>query len=248
MKALVRRPSPRLHAGLLTHIDRRPVDVDLAMRQWHEYVGALQSVGWETVEVKSAPDHPDSVFIEDALVCWRDTALITRPGAGERRGETAGAHEAADQLGLRTVEIAAPETLDGGDVLKIGQRFYIGVGGRTSRGACDQVSSLLDVEVVPVPVTKVLHLKSAVTALPDGTVIGYPPLVDDTGVFDRFLPVPEEPGSHVVIVDDSTVLMASSAPRTVYLLEERGLRVITVDISEFEKLEGCVTCLSVRVR
>ena len=98
------------------------------------------------------------------------------------------------------------------------------------------------------PLTKVLHLKSAVTALPDGTVIGYRPLVDDENVFRSFLDVPEEGGAHVVVLDDETVLMSAHAPRTAAILRDRGLTVVTVDISEFEKLEGCVTCLSVRVR
>jgi dimethylargininase len=99
-----------------------------------------------------------------------------------------------------------------------------------------------------VPLTRVLHLKSAVTALPDGTVIGYGPLVDDASAFAAFLAVPEEGGAHVVVLDDQTVLMSAHAPRTARLLVGRGLTVVPVDISEFEKLEGCVTCLSVRVR
>jgi dimethylargininase len=94
----------------------------------------------------------------------------------------------------------------------------------------------------------VLHLKSAVTALPDGTVIGYGPLVDDASAFAAFLAVPEEGGAHVVVLDDQTVLMSAHAPRTAQLLAGRGLTVVPVGISEFEKLEGCVTCLSVRVR
>lgn len=248
MKALVRRPSPRLAEGLLTHIDHRPVDADVALVQWDGYVAALDTVGWDPVEVAPAPDHPDSVFVEDALVCWGNTALVTRPGAQERRGEIVGAQRAAADLGLRVVRIAAPDTLDGGDVLKIADRFYIGVGRRTTVGACEQVAELLGVEVIPVPANKVLHLKSAVTALPDGTVIGYPPLVEDPSLFEQFLPVPEEPGSHVVVVDDRTVLLAASAPQTAAMLTERGLDVVTVEIGEFEKLEGCVTCLSVRVR
>jgi dimethylargininase len=108
--------------------------------------------------------------------------------------------------------------------------------------------SSLGYTVVAVPLTKVLHLKSAVTALPDGTVIGYLPLVDDPKIFDRFLSVPEEGGAHVVKLTDDTVLMAASAPQTAELIENLGYRVISVDISEYEKLEGCVTCLSVRVR
>ncbi len=93
-----------------------------------------------------------------------------------------------------------------------------------------------------------LHLKSAVTALPDGTVIGYPDLVDDDSVFDRFLPVPEPGGAHVVLVGDDRLLMSASAPRSAEMFTDLGYRPIEVDISEFEKLEGCVTCLSVRVR
>lgn len=93
-----------------------------------------------------------------------------------------------------------------------------------------------------------LHLKSAVTALPDGTVVGFDPLVDDPAAFPAYLPVPEEPGAHVVLLDGETVLMSTAAPRTRALYEERGLRVVAVDISEYEKLEGCVTCLSVRLR
>ncbi len=102
--------------------------------------------------------------------------------------------------------------------------------------------------MLSVSLTKVLHLKSAVTALPDATVIGYPPLVDEPAVFSTFLGVPEEAGSHVVLLGDSRLLMSAAAPRTAALLEGRGYQPIPVDISEFEKLEGCVTCLSVRLR
>lgn len=247
MRALVRRPSPRLAEGLITHIDRVPMDVDLAHQQWDGYVEALRSVGWQTIEVEPAPDHPDSVFVEDSLVWWDGTAVVTFPGAVERRGEILGAEAAARELGANVVHIEPPDTLDGGDVLKIGDRFYVGVGGRTTLGACEQLAQLLRVRVIPVPTTKVLHLKSAVTALPDGTAVGYLPLVDDSSVFDHFLAVPE-PGAEVVVIDEETVLMATSAPRSRKLFEDRGLQVIAVDISEFEKLEGCVTCLSVRLR
>ena len=149
------------------------------------------------------------------------------------------------------VSIEAPGTLDGGDVLKHGGTVWVGIGGRTNRAGIDQLASYLEpygARVVAVPVEKVLHLKSAVTALPDGTVLGYPPLVDDPAVWPSFLEVPEEPGAHVVLLDSDLVLMSTSAPRTRALLEERGLRVVAVDIGEYEKLEGCVTCLSVRLR
>jgi dimethylargininase len=102
--------------------------------------------------------------------------------------------------------------------------------------------------VVAVPVSKVLHLKSAVTALPDGTVVGHIPKMDMPSLFGRFLPVPEESGAHLVLLGGSKLLMAASAPRTAELLAGLGHEPVVVDISEFEKLEGCVTCLSVRLR
>jgi dimethylargininase len=251
LRALVRRPSPRLADGLLTHLDRSPVDADLALRQWEGYVAALAAGGWEVVEVPAAEDCPDSAFVEDTVVVYDDLAVISRPGAVERRPETAGTKQTLAGLGYRIARIEEPGTLDGGDVLKHDGKVWVGLGGRTNRAGLDQLADLLGplgAEVVGVPVSRVLHLKSAVTALPDGTIVGFEPLVDDVAAWDRFQPVPEEPGSHVVLLGGQTVLMSSAAPRSRELFEERGLRVVAVDIGEFEKLEGCVTCLSVRLR
>jgi dimethylargininase len=250
-KALVRRPSPRMAEGLVTHIERSPIDTHLAMRQWQGYVDALTDAGWEAVEVEPAADCPDSAFVEDAVVVYGDLAVVTRPGAEERRPEVLGAEKSVRDAGYRVVHIEAPGTLDGGDVLKFGGKVYVGRGGRTNDEGIRQLRehlAPLAAEVVTVPLTKVLHLKSAVTALPDGTVIGYEPLVDDPGAFDKFLAVPEEPGSHVVLLDDDRLLMSSRAPRSADLFRGLGYEVVAVDIGEFEKLEGCVTCLSVRMR
>lgn len=247
MIALVRRPGPRLAEGLITHIERHAVDAALAARQWQSYVDVLTEAGWQVVEVAPADDCPDAVFVEDPVVVYGKTAVLARSGAPERRAETEDVEKALAGYDIRRIE--APGTLDGGDVLKIGDTIYVGRGGRTNDDGIRQLAAHLPgATVVPVPVTKVLHLKSAVTALPDGTVIGYPPLVDDPSAFPKFLAVPEEGGAHVVLLGEDRVLMAASAPETAALLESRGLRPVTVDISEFEKLEGCVTCLSVRLR
>jgi dimethylargininase len=249
--ALVRPPSPNLAEGVVTHIDRAAIDTDLADSQWDDYVAALADNGFTTVEVDAAPDLADSVFVEDAVVVFGGLAVIANPGHESRRGEIVAAEASVTALGLEIARIESPGTLDGGDVLKVGSTVYVGRGGRTNAEGIRQLRAILSgrgCTVVPVPVTKVLHLKSAVTALPDGTVIGYPPLVDDPAVFDRFLAMPEEGGAHVVVLADDTVLMAASAPQSVALVESLGYRVVVVDISEFEKLEGCVTCLSVRVR
>jgi dimethylargininase len=248
---LVRRPSSRLAEGLVTHIERQPVDVELAMRQWDDYVAALVDAGWEIIQVPPMEECPDGVFIEDDVVMYGDRAVVARPGADERKPETAAIADLLGALGYDVVSIEAPGTLDGGDVLKHEGTVWVGIGGRTNRSGIKQLADHLapyGARVIPVPITKVLHLKSAVTALPDGTVVGYEPLVDDSGVWPSFLGVPEPSGSHVVLLGGDRVLMSADAPGSKKLFEERGLDVVAVDISEFIKLEGCVTCLSVRLR
>lgn len=185
--ALIRRPSPRLADGLVTHIEREPVDVKLAERQWDDYVAALHGAGWQTHEVDRADDCPDAVFIEDTMVVYGDVAVIARPGADERKPETAAAEAKVAELGYTIKHIEAPGTLDGGDVLKFGGTVWVGRGGRTNDEGIAQLAAHLEplgARVVTVPLTKVLHLKSAVTALPDGTVVGYEPLVDDASVWE----------------------------------------------------------------
>lgn len=248
--ALVRAPGPRLADGLVTHIERAEVDLVGARLQWEGYVDALRASGWAIAEVDGIDECPDAVFIEDAAVVFGDRAVLTRPGATSRVAEVAGVRLPLAQCGLDVVELSAG-MLDGGDVLKIGSDVWVGVGGRTNAAGIASLASLIEPygwRVRPVQVTKVLHLKSAVTALPDGTVIGFPPLVDDPAVFERFREVDEESGSHVVITGPHRLLMAASAPRTAAKLRADGYEVDVVDISEYEKLEGCVTCLSIRVR
>lgn len=249
--ALIRRPSPRLAEGIVTHIDRQPVDVSLAYVQWDAYVTALKSQGWVLCEVPVLESAPDSVFIEDTVVMYRGTAIIARPGNDARKPETAAVETMVRELGCRIARIEAPGTLDGGDVLKVADTIYVGLGGRTNRAGIEQFSHIVEplgAQVITVPVTKVLHLKSAVTALPDGTIIGWDDAVDDASVFSNYRAMPEESGAHVVVIDEKTLLMAADAPRSADLLRSLGYQVICVDISEYEKLEGCVTCLSVRLR
>jgi dimethylargininase len=248
--AIVRRPAETLAGGIVTFIERQPLNVELAKRQWDGYVAALHRSGWPTVVIDGDDAMPDCVFVEDAVVMFGDLAVITNPKQPTRNPEIAAVRRTIDELGLDATAITEG-TLDGGDVLKVGSQVYVGLSGTTDAKAIDQLARILGPRgytVTPVPLTKALHLKSAVTALPDGTVIGYEPVVDDPGLFPSFLAVPEEPGAHVVILDDDLLLMSAAAPRTEELLVDRGYRLEPVDVSEYEKLEGCVTCLSVRVR
>ena len=250
-RLLVRRPSRLLAEGELTHLGRVPVDPALAARQWEAYVAVFRSRGWDVHEVAPAESQADGVFVEDAVVVFDDLAVLCRAGAPSRRGEAPTVRAAIEATGLEVAEIEAPATLDGGDVLKVGRTVYVGASSRTNADGTAQLRALVEPRgwhLVEVPVTKVLHLKSAVTALPDGTLVGFEPLVDDPALFPRFLGVPEEHGTAVVVLDPATVLMSADAPRTAALLRERGLEVVTTPVTEFEKLEGCVTCLSVRVR
>jgi len=236
---------------LVTHLERTPVDVGLAAEQWKGYVDALRGSGWEIVEVSAADDCPDAVFIEDTVVMFDDLAVITRPGAPSRVSETAAVEKMIAELGYEIAHIEPPGTLDGGDVWKVDRVVYVGLGGRTNATGIELLASIVEPKgwhVVAVPVTKVLHLKSAVTALPGGTIGGWPAAVDDATVFDRFLPTPEESGAHVVVLDATHLLIAADCPQSAEIYRSMGYELVVVDIGEFEKLEGCVTCLSVRLR
>ena len=244
---LVRPPSSRLAEGIVTHIARAAVDVALARAQHAAYAEALAASGWMIEQVPAAEDCPDSVFIEDTVVLCADLAVLARPGASARRAEVPGVAGIIRSLGLRTAQIHEPGTLDGGDVLQVGQTVYVGRGGRTNGEGIRQLRALLAPlgrTVIAVPLDKVLHLKSAVTALPDGTFLLLPRLVP-AELFPAVRPVQEEGGCHVVPLGGDRVLIAASAPRTAELLDDLGFTTVVVDISEFEKLEGCVTCLSV---
>jgi len=248
--ALVRRPSSRMEQGITTHIDRVPADSGRAARQHAAYVDAVAAAGWSTREVAPADELPDCAFVEDTVVVIGDLAVLARPGAPERRPEVAGTEAVVRALGLAVARIEAPGTLDGGDVLQVGPTVYIGRGGRTNGEGIRQLrrhAATRGRTVVPVRLHRVLHLKSAVTALPDGTFVAFDTALFDTAPFPTMRVVPEEAGSHVVLMGDGTILMGASAPRSAEMFDDLGFDVVAVDIGEFEKREGCVTCLSVLV-
>jgi dimethylargininase len=248
--ALVRRPSSRMADGITTHIHRVPADGGLAAQQHAAYVDAIAGTGWTIREVPEADDLPDCAFVEDTVVVIDDLAVLTRPGAAERRDEVAGTADTIGPLGLEVVRIEAPGTLDGGDVLQAGRTVYVGRGGRTNGEGIRQLrrhAATRGRSVVAVPLHAVLHLKSAVTALPDGTFVAHDRSLFDAAPFPTMRRVPEEAGSHVVPTGGGTIVMAASAPRSAALFDDLGFDVVTVDIGEFEKREGCVTCLSVLV-
>jgi dimethylargininase len=245
--ALVREPGPLLAGGIVTYLTRTGVDLARAREQHAGYAAALGRAGWRVVTMPAADDCPDAVFVEDTVVVVDDLAVITRPAAPQRRPEIQGTEVAVSSLGLRIARITEPGMLDGGDVLQVGPTVYVGLGTRTNGEGIRQLAALLAPigrRVVAVRLREVLHLKSAVTALPDGSLIGLVDLLDASAL--PVIRVPPEPdGAHVVRLGNDQLLISAAAPRTAAWLGEQGFAVHAVDIAEFTKLEGCVTCLSV---
>jgi dimethylargininase len=247
MIALTRDVSPAIAKAEVTHIERVPIDYERAVAQHRQYCELLQSLGCVVVELPGDPRHPDCVFIEDTAVVLDDVAVITRPGALSRRGETAVVAEALSSL-RPLVHIEAPATLDGGDVLVFGDTIYVGLSSRSNAAAIEQLRAKTGREVIGVPVHGALHLKTAVTQVSADTLLVNPEWVD-TAVFSgwSFIDVdPAEPfGANAVLIGEQ-VVYARAFPRTLERL--RGLDVHLVDADELAKAEGGVTCCSLLVR
>jgi len=237
--AITRAVSPRIAECELSYIARQPIDFARAAAQHDAYERLLASLGCEIVHVAAAPDMPDSVFVEDAAVVLDDVAIITRPGAQSRRGEVDSVADVLQRY-RPLFRVAEPATLDGGDVLVIGQRLHIGVSQRTNVEAVEQLNA------IPINFQDCLHLKSAATQIDDETLLLNPRWVDARQFPDlNCIAVdPAEPfGANALRLDD-VVLFSASYPRTRKLLESRGYRVEVVDVSELEKAEAGLTCCS----
>jgi len=250
--ALVRAVSPRLAEAELTFLHREPIDAERAAAQHGGYVDLLRRLGHHVVQVPDAPEHPDGTFVEDAVVVVDDLAVLTRPGAASRRGEVSSVAGAVRSVGLRTAEIAAPATIDGGDVLQVGSLVFVGLGGRTSTDAVEQLRSLLaplNRTVVGVPVTGCLHLKTGATALPDGTVVAVTDWLDASVFAEAGLRVVEAPETNGadLLLSGSRVVLSAAAPETAALVRSMGFEAHPAEIDELEKAECGVTCLSVLV-
>lgn len=233
----------------LTHLERQPIDFAAAERQHLRYEETLTSLGCEVRRLPATDDFPDSVFVEDTAIVLDEIAVITRPGAESRRGETASAAE-----GLRPYRalsyLEAPATLDGGDVLRIGKTIFAGISSRTDDDAVKQLRAIaepLGYRVSAVRVDGCLHLKSAVTALPGGAVLLNPSWVD-ASLFSPSEVIaidPTEAYAANVLTIGNTVICASAFPRTNARIASHGYRTREIDVSELAKAEGALTCCSI---
>jgi dimethylargininase len=250
LTALMRAVAPTIADGERTHIGREPIDYTRAVAQHHAYETELRALGCEIVQLDPLPDLPDSVFVEDTVIALDELAVITRPGAESRRGET----ESMARVMRRFRELAfitEPGTIDGGDVLRIDRRIFVGRSERTSEEAITQLTELLapfGYSVQGVEMHGALHLKTAITRVGPRQLLWNGGWVADASSFADYELIdidPSEPFAANALLIDSTVLVPSAFPGTTGRLRERGISVRNVDVSELAKAEGGLTCCSV---
>lgn len=249
--ALMRGVPATLASCELTFQDREPIDIGRAIAQHAAYAALVGSLGLEVVELPADPDFPDCCFVEDAAVVLDEVALATRPGAVSRRGEVEAV--AAALARYRRVETtAAPATIEGGDVLRVGRTLFVGRSSRTNAAGIARLAEVAEpfgYRVVPVAVTGCLHLKSAVTALDDERLLVNRAWLDTAPLRGHELVdvAPEEPGAANVLRVAGAVVAHAGFPRTLERISKLGYEVRTLDVSEFLKAEAALTCKSVLV-
>lgn len=230
-----------------------PLSADLATAQHADYVRALEDGGYRIVRLGADERFPDCVFVEDAAVVLGAHALVTRPGHESRRGE---GDAVASILGayVRLHHARPPATIDGGDVLVVGRRVFVGLSRRTNEQGAAAIAALAEPQgmtVTAVPVGSVLHLKSGVSAVDDRTVLWHPRACDRealTGLRVVEVPGDDPEAANVVRLADGRILVGAHHPETAALVEGLGFGVVTVDVSEIARADGGLTCMSIRLR
>jgi dimethylargininase len=247
--AITRRPGKTFDRGITTS-DLGMPDYELVLKQHAVYIDTLKSIGLDVIELDSLPDYPDAHFVEDTAVVTPEVAIITNPGAPSRRGEEESIAEVL--LQYRQVEyIQAPATLDGGDVLMIGNHFFIGISERTNPQGAKQLGRILEKYEKTWKAIQVgagLHFKSSVNYVGRNSILvtrdfacrealdGYNKIIVDQE---------EEYSANTLWLNDH-LLLPGGFPNTKIKLESLGLPIIELDVSEMQKMDGGLTCLSIR--
>lgn len=246
--AITREISPRFNECEITHIERTPIDVGLARAQHRGYVNALKILGCEVLELPAETDLPDSVFVEDTAFILPETAVLTRPGADSRKPETESIAQALSPR-IKLLALHEPATLDGGDALVIGKQIFVGLSTRSNDEAIRQLNDLLNgygYRITGVHLHDCLHLKSAVTRVDDKTLLVNKNWVDvePFAGYELIEVDPSEPHAANCLPVGDAIIFPASFPKTRAKLEERGYKIVSVEVSELAKAEGAVTCCS----
>jgi dimethylargininase len=246
--AITRAVSPAIVHCELSFIDRKPIDLAAAQKQHHSYENLLGELGARVISLPPEPGLPDSMFVEDPAIVLDELAVILPLGTETRRGEASSLAEALSKF--RKLEfVTLPATLEGGDVLRIGRKLFAGLTKRSNAEGIRQLAAILapyNYEVIDVPVTGCLHLKSAVTYLGRHTLLANRSWFDATlFVGHDWIDVdPSEPHAANALALKDTIIFPASFPRTSARLEARGFHVTPLDISELQKAESGLTCSS----
>ena len=256
--AIVRVPGSNFADGL-TSVELGVPDFDLVLRQWEDYCGALLLCGLSITRLEADLAHPDSTFVEDTAVITPHGAMLTRPGAASRLGEIAAIAGAVRGFYPQVAKIATPGTLDGGDICEAGRHFYLGISQRTNEDGARQLADHLAKEgytsscVGVRGMTSILHLKSGISYVGPGPA-GEPTLV----VMEEMADWPEFAGYDLLRVSaeesyaancvrvNDRVLVAAGYPQMTEELVRRGFDPLVLDMSEFRKMDGGLSCLSLR--
>jgi dimethylargininase len=247
--AITRQLSPSIHRCELTFHAKEPIDVERAIAQHEAYEECLRQLGARVVSLPAEPNLPDAVFVEDAAIVVDEVAVIPIMGAASRRPETESLARALSVY--RPLKfMQAPATLDGGDVMRIGRSAFVGASSRTNTEGIAKLRAALaefNYEVTAVEVRQCLHLKSGCSYVGRNSILVNRELVNVTRLagFDLIEVPPSEPGAANALLIEDVVIVPSAFPLTIALLEARGFNVKAIDVSEFQKAEGGVTCKSI---
>jgi dimethylargininase len=249
-RAIVRTVPETIDAGITSANLGKP-DYEKACDQHDRYVGALERCGLKVTALDGDERYPDSVFVEDTAVVTDRCAIIANPGAAGRRGEVHEVEEVLSGLYENVERIVGPGTLDGGDVLQVGDHFYVGLTRRTNREGAEQLSALLrgyGFDASFVKLRRFLHLKTGIAYLGgDLVVAGELVANDEFESFDKVFVTPEEEYCANCIRINDHVLVAGGCKKTKEKIVERGYEVIELEMSEFRKVDGGLSCLSLRL-
>lgn len=248
--AIVRKPCPEIISGL-TSVSLGKPDYNKALDQHAGYVEALRSCGLNVKVLEADSQFPDSVFVEDVALCTSECAIVTNPGAPSRNDEKLEMNAVLKSFYKHIEAIEAPGTLDAGDVMMVGKHFYIGISERTNGQGAEQLISYLErygMTGSMVPLKEMLHLKSGLSYLEQnhllitGEFINHSAFAD----FQKIKVDPDESYAANSLWVNSTVLVPAGFPRTLAKIKQAGYHTLILDVSEFRKLDGGLSCLSLR--
>ncbi len=252
-RAIVRPPAATFADGI-TSSGFGPPDLPLALEQHEAYCRQLERLGVSLVRLGPDPEFPDSTFVEDTAIVTAGGAILTRPGAASRAGEVTAVGAALSRWFPEPPEIAAPGTLDGGDVCEAGDHFFIGLSERTNEEGAAQLvewlarlgfgSSLIDIHELP----GLLHLKTGISWLGGRRILATAEIAEHEALIEwEVVRVPdgEEYAANCIAVN-GTLLVAGGFPKTRALLGGLGFEIAPLDVSEYRKMDGGLSCLSIR--